>query len=119
MYEENRWRVEHGLRPIPLLGLRRLYASGFPSEQLWLRRQTDWGLGNVAAIQYAYLDAMTMVQQIVHRHGGVAALRRLGEAFQSSGGRRDLTPAELGAAFRRALGVPFAAVVAAARAAAV
>jgi hypothetical protein len=118
MYEENLWRRQHQLGAIPLLGLGRLYQAGFPSSTIWSRRETDWGLRNLAAIQYSYLDAMTMVQQIVAHHGGVPALRRLGQAFaMQAGGRRDFTEAEVDAAFRSAVGVPFSTVVAEAHAA--
>ncbi|MDX6546621.1 MAG: hypothetical protein QOG33_171, partial [Gaiellales bacterium] len=56
MYEENRWRVQHHLPPIPLLGLRQLYLHGaFPTGLIWQRRETDWGLGDLIAIQYSYL----------------------------------------------------------------
>lgn len=120
MYEEDRWRREHHLGAVPLLGLGRLYRAGFPSTAIWSRRETDWGLRNLAAIQYSYLDAMTMVQQIVAHHGGVPALRRLGQAFaRRAHGRRDFTTADLNQAFEAALGVSFSTVVAEAHTAAV
>jgi hypothetical protein len=118
MYEENRWRVQHHLGRIPLMGLRQLYLQGaFPTALIWERRETDWGLGNLVAIQYSYLDAMTMVQQIVGHHGGIPALRRLAAAFQTRAGKRDFTAADVDAAFSQALGVSLAQVVAEAHAA--
>ena len=118
MYEENLWRRQHHLGAIPLLGLGRVYQAGFPSSVIWSRRETDWALRNLAAIEYSYLDAMTLVQQIVEHHGGVPALRRLGRAFaQRARGRSDFTDADVDHAFRAALGVSFATVVAEAHAA--
>jgi hypothetical protein len=110
MYEENLWRTQHRLGRIPLLYLREVYRQGFPSELIWERRETDWGLGNLEAIQYSYLDAMTMVQQIVAHHGGIAGLRRLAAAFEERAGKRDFTAGEMDAAFIQALGVSFAQV---------
>jgi hypothetical protein len=117
MYEEDLWRRQHHVGGIPLRGLRAVYLHGFPSSVIWSRRETDWGLTNLFAIQYSYLDAMTMVQQIVARHGGVPALRRLAAAFRARVGKRDFTPTEVDAAFVQALGVPFDQVVAEAHAA--
>jgi hypothetical protein len=110
MYEENLWRVQHHLGRIPLLYLREVYRQGFPSELIWERRETDWGLGNLDAIQYSYLDAMTMVQQIVAQHGGISGLRRLAAAFEERVGKRDFTARQVDAAFNQALGVSFAQV---------
>ncbi len=117
MYEEDLWRRQQHLGGIPLLGLRAVYLHGFPSSVIWSRRETDWGLTNLFAIHYSYLDAMTMVQQIVARHGGVPALRRLAAAFRARAGDRDFTPTEVDAAFVQALGVSFDQVVAEARSA--
>jgi hypothetical protein len=118
MYEEDLWRRQHHLGRIPLYDLRSVYQHGFPSALVWSRRETDWGLTNLLAIQYSYLDAMTMVQQIVDHHGGIAALRRLAAAFKARAGeRRDFTRADVDAAFSQALGVSFDQVVAEAHAA--
>jgi hypothetical protein len=118
MYEEDLWRRQHHLGRIPLYDLRSVYQHGFPSALVWSRRETDWGLTNLLAIQYSYLDAMTMVQQIVDHHGGVAALRRLAAAFKARAGeRRDFTTADVDAAFSQALGVSFDQMVAEAHAA--
>jgi hypothetical protein len=116
MYEEDLWRRQHHLRGIPLYQLRQVYLHGFPSSVIWTRRETDWGLTDLFAIQYSYLDAMTMVQQIV-AHGGVPGLRRLAAAFQARAGKRDFTASEVDAAFIQALGVSFDQVVAEAHAA--
>ena len=116
MYEEDLWRRQHHLGGIPLLGLRAVYRQGFPSSLIWSRRETDWGLTNLIAIQYSYLDAMTMVQQIVAHHGGIAGLRRLATTFQARSGKRDFTTAEVDAAFVQALGTSFDQVVAEAHA---
>jgi hypothetical protein len=118
MYEEDLWRRQHHLGRIPLYDLRSVYQHGFPSALVWSHRETDWGLTNLLAIQYSYLDAMTMVQQIVDQHGGIAALRRLAAAFKARAGeRRDFTTADVDAAFSQALGVSFDQMVAEAHAA--
>ena len=117
MYEEDLWRRQHHLRGIPLYQLRQVYLHRFPSSLIWSRRETDWGLTDLYAIQYSYLDAMTMVQQIVAHHGGVPALRRLAADFEARAGKGDFTEAEVNAAFVQALGVPFEQVVAEAHAA--
>lgn len=77
------------------------------SLRVWERRETDWGLRNVRAIGLCYLDALAISHVIVVRHGGVGALRRLGAAFRAQHARRDVTAAQVNAAFRRALGVSF------------
>jgi hypothetical protein len=119
MYEENLWRMQHHLGRLELVDLAGYYRHGFPSLQIWQRRVTDWGLRNPYAVDACYMDAMVMVQQIVAHHGGIGALRRLGEAFAAEAGtRRGFTPAEVDAAFRTALGVSFEHVAAEARAAA-
>jgi hypothetical protein len=117
MYEEDLWRRQHQLPGIPLYQLREVYQHGFPSSVIWSRRETDWGLTDLFAIQYSYLDAMTMVQQIVAHHGGVPGLRRLAAAFQARAGRGDFSASEVDAAFVQALGVSFDQVVAEAHAA--
>jgi hypothetical protein len=117
MYEENLWRTQHHLGRIRLVDIRAFYQHGFPSAQIWERRETDWGLRNPYAVDACYIDGMTMVQQIVAHHGGISALRRLGAAFARQPTRRDFSPSEVDAAFRQALGVSFDQVVAEARAA--
>ncbi len=83
------------------------YHDAFPSLRVWERRETDWGLSNLRGISLCYLDALAMTHVIVARHGGVAALHRLGAAFRAQHARRDFTAAQVRAAFRRGLGVPF------------
>jgi hypothetical protein len=58
---------------------------------------------------------MTMVQQVVARHGGIPALQRPAGAFRA--GRREFTAGDVDAAFAQALGVSFDQVVAEAHAA--
>jgi hypothetical protein len=116
MYEENVWRVQHHLGRIQLVDIRSFYQHGFPSSQIWERRETDWGLRDPYAVDACYIDGMTMVQQIVARHGGIPALRRLGAAFGRLVAKRDFSASEVDAAFRQALGVSFDQVVQEARA---
>jgi hypothetical protein len=116
MYEENLWRVQHHLGRTALVDLRAFYRHGFPSMTIWERRETDWGLRNPYAVDACYMDGMTMVQQIVSHHGGIPALRRLGAAFSQRAGTRDFSAADVDSAFRQALGVSFAQVVAEAHA---
>jgi len=92
------------------------YHDAFPSLRVWERRETDWGLANVHAIGLCYLDALAISHVIVARHGGVDGLRRLGAAFRALHPRRDFTPAQVRAAFHRALGVSFDQVAAEAHA---
>ena len=117
MYEENLWRMQHHLGRTVLVDLRALYRHSFPSLTVWERRETDWGLRNPYAVDACYMDGMTMVQQIVSHHGGIPALRRLGAAFSQRAGTRDFSAADVDSAFRQALGVSFAQVVAEAHAA--
>jgi hypothetical protein len=116
MYEEDRYLRAYG----EATSLDLLYAfqahGGFPSMRIWERRESDWGLRSVNGVDACYQDALAMTDAIVDRHGGVAALRRLGAAFRAEHASRDFTAAQVGEAFRRALGVPFARVAADARA---
>ena len=117
MYQENLWRVRHQLGRLDLVDLADYYRHGFPSLDIWQRRVTDWGLRNPYAVDACYMDAMVMVQQIVTRHGGIPALRRLGEAFARETSRHQgFTAGQVDAAFTRALGVSFNQVAAEARA---
>jgi len=118
MYEENLWRVQHHLGGLDLVDLAAFYRNGFPSLSVWERRVTDWGLRNPYAVNACYMDAMVMVQQIVERHGGIPALRRLGEAFAAEATERhNFSAGEVDAAFRAALGASFEQVATEARAA--
>jgi hypothetical protein len=92
------------------------YHHRFPSMKVWRTRVTDWGLPSVDAIQVCYEDALVMTQVIMDEHGGVPALARLGASFRRYGGPIRFTKAQVNHAFERALGVPFARVVAEAHA---
>jgi hypothetical protein len=81
--------------------------NAFPTLLVWRRRESDWGLPNVRAINLSYLDALAMTHAIMADNGGVPALRRLGAAFRAQHARRDFTAAQVERAFRTALGVPF------------
>jgi hypothetical protein len=116
MYEENAWRLQHHYPPILLVPLRAYYRQGFPSLPIWEERVTDWGLADPYAVNACYMDGMTMAQQIVKRHGGIAALKRLGQAFTAMHAGRKFTAAQVDMAFRKALGVSFEQVVTEARA---
>jgi hypothetical protein len=116
MYEENAWRLQHHYPAIHLVPLRAYYRQGFPSLPIWEQRVTDWGLADPNAVNACYMDGMTMVQQIVKRHGGVAALKRLGQAFTAMDAGRQFTAAQVETAFQRALGVSFEQVASEARA---
>jgi hypothetical protein len=83
------------------------YHDVFPTLRIWERRESDWGLTNIRSIGLCYLDALAMTHAIVTRHGGVAALRRLGAAFRAEHVRRDFTAAQVRAAFLHGLGVSF------------
>jgi hypothetical protein len=117
MYEEDAWRLRHHYPAIHLVPLRAYYRQGFPSLPIWEQRVTDWGLADPNAVDACYMDGMTMVQQIVKRHGGVAALKRLGRAFTDMHARRQFTATQVETAFQRSLGVSFQQVVDEARAA--
>jgi hypothetical protein len=119
MYEENAWRVQHGIGRIRLVDMRALYRGGFPSMTIWERRETDWALRDPYAVNACYMDAMLMVQQIVTRHGGVTALQRLGAAFsRRAQPGHDFTKTAVREAFEQALGVSFDEIAAQAHAAA-
>jgi hypothetical protein len=116
MDEENRYLKEYG-QTMYLESVAAAYRSGrFPSLRIWERRQTDWGLPSVRAIQLCYLDGLVMTHVIVTEHGGVPALARLGAAFRAEHARRDFTAAQVERAFRAALGTSFQQVVAQAHA---
>ncbi len=107
MYEEDRYLSTSG-ETMFLDSIDAYYVhDAFPTLRLWERRETDWGLGNVRAINLSYLDALAMTQAIMTRDGGVPALRRLGAAFRAQHARRDFTAAQVERAFQAALGVSF------------
>ena len=116
MYEESNYLAEHGsgfsLEDVAAY----YYHHAFPSMRIWELRSSDWGLPNARSIDVAYEDALAMTHVIMDEHGGVPALARLGAAFRRYGGPLRFTPAQVDHAFRAALGVPFARVVAEAHA---
>jgi len=116
MYEESNYLAEHGsgfsLDEVAAY----YYHHAFPSMRIWELRSFDWGLPNARSINVAYEDALAMTRVIMDEHGGVPALARLGAAFRRYGGPLRFTPAQVDHAFRAALGVPFATVVAEAHA---
>lgn len=116
MVEENRYLKEYG-QTMLLDGIAAAYHRGqFPSLRIWERRESDWGLPNVRAINISYLDALVMTHVIVTENGGVRALARLGAAFRAEHARRDFTAGQVEHAFRSALGTSFQRVVAEAHA---
>ena len=116
MYEESNYLAEHGsgfsLEDVAAY----YYHHAFPSMRIWQQRSFDWGLPDPRSINVAYEDALAMTHVIMDEHGGVPALARLGAAFRRYGGPLRFTPAQVDHAFRAALGVPFARVVAEAHA---
>ena len=98
---------------LPLSGIASAY-PGYPTLQRWTTTQSLWGVGG-SAQQLASQDALAMAHVIIASHGGVPALRRLGRAFRNASGG-DFTPAQVHAAFRRALRVSFDSVLAEAHA---
>ena len=110
-YEEAAYLRRSGAR-LPLGTLVAAYRRGYPSLHRWTQRlEPVWGLSNQSAIALAYDDGFAVVQAVIDRHGGVAALRRLGAAFRRRASGGDFTPADVGAVFRSALGVSFEQVV--------
>jgi hypothetical protein len=107
MYEEDAYLGQSG----QTMGLDAIDAyylhNAFPTLLVWRRRESDWGLPNVRAINLSYLDALAMTHAIMADNGGVPALRRLGAAFRAQHARRDFTAAQVERAFRAALGVSF------------
>jgi hypothetical protein len=116
MYEESAYLSEHGSGMSIDDVAAYYYHHNFPSMKIWRLRVTDWGLGNVDAIQVCYEDALVMTHVIMDEYGGVPALARLGAAFRRYGGPMRFTKAQVNHAFEHALGVPFARVVAEAHA---
>jgi hypothetical protein len=112
MVEENRYLKEYG-QTMLLDSLEAAYRHGqFPSLRIWERRESDWGLPNVRAINISYLDGLVMTHVILTENGGVRGLARLGAAFRAEHARRDFTAGQVEHAFRSALGVSFQRVVA-------
>jgi hypothetical protein len=112
MYEESNYLGEHGSGMSIEDVAADYYHQAFPSMRVWQLRATDWGLQSVDAIQACYEDGLVMTHVIMDEYGGVPALARLGAAFRRYGGPMRFTKAQVDHAFRRALGVPFARIVA-------
>jgi hypothetical protein len=91
------------------------YRAGYPTADRWgWAIHNRWQLHGSVPIQLAYGDAAAMVRAVISREG-VAGLRRLAQEFRREGGGW-FSPARLRRVFRRALGEPFATVVARAHA---
>ena len=116
MYEEDAYLGQSG-QTMLLDEIDAYYRRGaFPTLVVWRRRESDWGLPNVRAINLSYLDALAMTHAIMTENGGVPALRRLGAAFRAEHAHRDFAATQVEHAFRAALGVSFGHVVAEAHA---
>ena len=106
-YEENAYLNGRGFL-LPLDGIAVAY-PGYPTLKRWTTTDSLWGLEGHGQ-QLAGQDALAMGHVIISSHGGVAALKRLGRAFRNASGG-DFTPAQVRAAFRRALHASFDQVV--------
>jgi hypothetical protein len=102
-YEEDRYLAGRGFI-LPLDDIGRAYPR-YPSIERWTTSAPLWGLSG-RAHRLANQDALAMVHVIIERHGGVAAVRRLGEGFgsASAGG---FTERQVREVFRNALHVSF------------
>jgi hypothetical protein len=94
----------------PLDDLADAYRDGFPAMERW-RSLSRWGLSDPGDIDLAYMDGMAMTASIVENHGGTQAVRRLAAEYRRAAPLGYPTPAQVRAAFRRALGVSFAQIV--------
>ena len=98
-------------------GISQLYhKNGFPSLEIWERRETDWGISNGAAVNICYEDGQAFTAAIIENHGGPAAIVRLAHAFNAFHVKRDYTATQVEEAFQNALGVSFQQVAAEAHA---
>jgi hypothetical protein len=116
-YEEQRYVQAHGLR-WPFHYIADAYAHGYPSMQRWRWAFGHWMVNGTLPLWLAYEDGAAIVAAVV-RDGGDAGLRRLGAAFRRYGVAGRFSQAQVGHAFRVAVGRSFAAVAAQARAATV
>jgi hypothetical protein len=116
MYYEDLYLHQLGLG-LRLDGIAHFYkTNGFPSLEIWERRETDWGLSNGAAVDICYEDGQAFVAAIIQHHGGPAAIGRLAHAFNAFHVKRDYTAAQVEEAFQNGLGVSFQQVAAEAHA---
>jgi hypothetical protein len=113
-YEEQRYVASRGLG-WPYRYIATAYRAGYPSLERW-RWSHGWGVHGTLPTWLAYEDGAAIVGAVI-RDGGGAGLRRLGAAFRRDGVSGLFTPNQVGRAFRAAVGRPFAAVAAQARAA--
>ncbi len=113
-YEEQRYVASRGVR-WPYRYIAAAYRAGYPSLERW-RWSHGWGVHGTLPTWLAYEDGAALVGAVI-RDGGDAGLRRLGAAFRREGVSGLFTPTQVGRAFRAAVGRPFAAVAAQARAA--
>ena len=113
-YEEQRYAVAAGAG-WPFRYLAAAYEQGYPSSRRWRWTFGHWMLRRPLATWLAYEDGAAIVRALV-RDGGDAGLRRLGAAFRQRRRERPVHRRPGRRAFRRAVGRPFAAVAAEARA---
>jgi len=114
-YEEQRYVEAHGVR-WPYHYMADAYAQRYPSMQRWRWAFGHWMVNGTLPLWLAYEDGAAIVGAVV-RDGGDAGLRRLGAAFRHYGVAGRFSRAQVGHAFRVAVGRSFAAVAAQARAA--
>jgi len=114
-YEEQRYVEAHGVH-WPYHYMAAAYAQGYPSMQRWRWAFGHWMVNGTLPLWLAYEDGAAIVAAVV-RDGGDAGLRRLGAAFRRYGVAGRFSRAQVGHAFRVAVGRSFAAVAAQARAA--
>ena len=114
-YEEQRYYEGQGGR-WPSHYMADAYARGYPSMQRWRWASRHFGVRGTLPTWLAYEDGAAIVGAVVG-DGGDAGLRRLGAAFRRYGVAGRFTRAQVGHAFRVAVGRSFAAVAAQARAA--
>jgi hypothetical protein len=113
-YEEQRYVASRGVR-WPYRYIATAYRAGYPSLERW-RWSHGWGVHGTLPTWLAYEDGAAIVGAVI-RDGGDAGLRRLGAVFRREAVSGLFTPTQVGRAFRAAVGRPFAAVAAQARAA--
>jgi len=114
-YEEQRYVEAHGVH-WPYHYMAAAYAQGYPSMERWRWAFGHWMVNGTLPLWLAYEDGAAIVAAVV-RDGGDAGLRRLGAAFRRYGVAGRFSRAQVGHAFRVAVGRSFAAVAAQARAA--
>jgi hypothetical protein len=114
-YEEQRYAQAHGVR-WPYHYIADAYEQGYPSMARWRWAFGHWMVNGTLPLWLAYEDGAAVVGAVIH-DGGDAGLRRLGAAFRRYGVSGRFSQAQVGHAFRTAVGRSFASVAAQARAA--